>query len=176
MAGMKIDCPHCHFATLLPAAAPAAPAVAPRRSPLPQVLAIVIVLGAAGYGLWHSRAQPPPPAPLPPQPVLRPTVTASNAATALVVNQWHGMEAGSVTLEKATQGNLVYAVGKVHNTTAQQKFGVKVQVDLFDGQGVKIGSANDYAASLDAGKDWHFRALVVDHGAVKARIADITED
>ena len=67
-------------------------------------------------------------------------------------------------------------MGMLTNTSAQQKFGVKVHVDLFDNSGAKIGSTTDYANSIDPGKAWQFRALVVDRGAVKAELKDVTED
>jgi hypothetical protein len=86
------------------------------------------------------------------------------------------LEGGPVTLEKAGEGNLVYAVGKLRNTSDQQKFGVKVRVDLFDDKGDKLGSATDYAASIDPGKEWEFRAMVVDRGAVKAELKEVTEN
>ena len=136
------------------------------------------LLGAIGYATWHvhsnassssasavtNLATPPP------------TNLVPVAPPAPVLSQWDGLRSGPVTLEKIGEGNLVYAMGMLTNVSDQQKFGVKVRIDLFDDTGAKIGSATDYASSIDAGKAWQFRAMVVDRGAVKAELKEVTED
>jgi hypothetical protein len=84
--------------------------------------------------------------------------------------------AGPINLEKASDGNLVYAVGKLRNTSDHQRFGVKVELDVFNATGQKVGTATDYAQSIDPGKEWRFKALIIDRNATSAKLAAITED
>jgi len=89
---------------------------------------------------------------------------------------WHGLKTGPVHVEKSGAGHLVYAVGEVRNESDHERFGVKVELDVLDAQGEKVGSASDYTQSIDAGKTWRFRALVTDRNGVAAKIASLKED
>ena len=88
---------------------------------------------------------------------------------------WHGLMAGPVTLEKAENGDLVYAVGFLRNDSSRQRYGVKVQLDLLNGQGEKIGSATDQVQSIVPGKEWRFKALVTERKTARAELAAVTE-
>lgn len=182
-AGQKVDCPHCQFPTVL--TAPAAPAASPRRAGRNiLIVEALLVLAAAGAAVWWFKRQG---APISPE--AAPAASAAFPPTFPVVatksappppppapDLWHGLMAGPVTLEKSGNGNLVYAVGLLRNASDHQRFGVKAHVNLFDASGAKVGAATDYIESLDAGKQWHFRALVTDRRAVKAALSDVTED
>jgi len=84
--------------------------------------------------------------------------------------------AGPITLEKVGDGKLVYAVGTLRNTSDHQRFGVKVELDVFDDRKQKVGAATDYAPSIDPGKEWKFRALVTDRAAVSAILTSVKEN
>jgi hypothetical protein len=71
---------------------------------------------------------------------------------------------------------LVYAVGAIHNKSNRQRFGVKVELDLYDDKNARIGSATDYAQVIEPGKDWKFKAMVTEPNAVRAEMAAITEN
>jgi hypothetical protein len=179
LGGSTIDCPHCHFPTPLPKP----PEAMPPKPKVGSVFAFIMLLlvAAIGYGAWRMSTQGP--APTMPEastgapetrgvgPTNRPSAVPAPAPV-----QWNGLEAGPVILQKGGEGSLLYAVGEVTNVTEQQKFGVKVLVELFDDKGGKIGAATDYAQSIGAGKSWRFRAMVVDRGAVKAEIKEVTQD
>ncbi len=83
--------------------------------------------------------------------------------------------AGPVTLEKAENGDLSYAVGVLRNESSRQRFGVKVELALLDGQGERVGSATDYTPSILPGKEWKFKALVMERSTVRAELANVTE-
>jgi hypothetical protein len=89
---------------------------------------------------------------------------------------WHGLVAGLIALEKSKEGNLIYAVGKLRNTSDHQRFGVKVELDVFDAAHKKVGTATDYTPSIDAGKEWKFKALVVDRTATSATLVSVKEE
>ena len=82
---------------------------------------------------------------------------------------------GKISLKKNADGGLVYAVGAVKNDTARQRFGVKIQLDLFDEQDAKIGSASDYRAVMEPQGEWQFKALLTELKAVNAKLATIEE-
>jgi hypothetical protein len=89
---------------------------------------------------------------------------------------WSGLQSGEIIVEKSGSGRLVYAVGTIHNKSNRQRFGVKVELDLYDDQNARIGSATDYAQVIEPGKDWKFKALVTEPKAVRAKMAAITEN
>jgi hypothetical protein len=168
-------------------AGPAEPASAKqRKSPLPVILVLAIILAAAAGGFYWFKLrpaeQPAPVAESPtPQAVTPAVAPSSNSAPVVAVaapppDPWHGLTAGPIVLEKASEGDLVYAVGKLHNASDRQRFGVKVELDVFDDTGRKLGTATDYTQFIDPGKDWKFRALVIDRAAKSAKVASILED
>ncbi len=180
LGGSTLDCPHCHFSTALPAAA-AARSASPRSAnpAIFKAAALLAAVAAIAYGAWVVNTTHTAATSVAVRPVEPPTATNIIASPPPKPQppQWDGLESDSpVQLEKAGEGSLVYAVGVLRNTTDKQKFGVKVEVDLFDARGAKVGSATDYAATIDAGAKWHFHALVVGSGAAKAKIKDVTEN
>jgi hypothetical protein len=88
----------------------------------------------------------------------------------------NGFTASPVTLEKTSGTSLVYAVGTIRNTENRQRFGVKVELDLFDASGQKTGTAKDYQQLLEPGAQWAFKALVVPAATTTAKLASIKED
>ncbi|MGH8246442.1 MAG: FxLYD domain-containing protein, partial [Gammaproteobacteria bacterium] len=89
------------------------------------------------------------------------------------------LKPSAVTMEKAKAGSLVHAVGTIKNTSDQQRFGVRVELELTDANGNPAGKASDYAQVIEPGQAWRFRALVLDpkgSKAVAGRVSSITED
>jgi hypothetical protein len=87
-----------------------------------------------------------------------------------------GLEPSDVTIQKTMGSSLIYAVGTITNTTDRQRFGVKVELELSDALGRKLGNASDYRQVLEAGAQWNFKALIVDSKTVSAKISSIRED
>jgi hypothetical protein len=87
-----------------------------------------------------------------------------------------GFKVSAINLEKTAGSSLVHAVGTVNNTTARQRFGVTVEVDLFDVSGKKVGTAKDYHPTMEPTSQWRFKALVVDSKATSAKLASIKDD
>jgi hypothetical protein len=88
---------------------------------------------------------------------------------------WRGLTAGAIVLEKSNDNGLVYATGKLRNSSDHQRFGVKVVLDLFDEHDKKVGSATDYTQLIDPAKEWKFKAMVTERTSVRAVIASVTE-
>jgi hypothetical protein len=175
--GTTADCPHCGRPTELQLeAVPDEPAL-PRKGIIYAVIAAVILgLGLAGALVALKRAErmvtrkkeraaaPNSPAPgVPADPALQAATQA-------------GFQISTITLEKTPGSSLVYAVGTVRNQAAKQRFGVKLELDLLDSAGAKVGSAKDYQQVLEPNGQWQFRALVTDSKAASAKLAAIKED
>lgn len=175
-AGTSIECPHCGKTTELLLTAPAAQPSLPRKKIILTVFTIALLvlgLGAALVALnkaqdWMARQKPVPPVPVS-APATVPAAADDPAAKA-------GFKVTPINLEKTAGSSLVYAVGTVANPAARQRFGVKVEIDLLDGTGEKLGVATDYQQVLEPKGKWQFKALVVDSKAVSARLATIKED
>jgi hypothetical protein len=182
-AGQTILCPHCQWKTVLSVSHAPAVEVGGGASFRKRVFmgfgVAAVVVAAAGIAvlLWlkHTTVETQTPAQNPG--AIAPAASAQNPAPSPVPppDPWHGLKAGKVSLEKQGDGRLIYAVGTVRNTSDHQRFGVKVELDVMDAQGEKIGSATDYTQVMEPGKDWKFKALVTDRKAASADVADIKE-
>jgi len=176
MAGLAAPCPHCGQRTdLLLAPPPETPALPRKTLVWTSVAVLLLVLGLAGAMValkraegWALRHKKPAAA-----------QTNSSAATPVGelagVNQ-NGFAVSGIKFEKTPGSALVYAVGTLKNLTNRQRFGVKVELDLFDAADQKVGTAKDYQRVLEAGADWQFKALVVETKAVSAKVAAINEE
>jgi len=178
--GLVVPCPHCHQETelslLQPPDEPALPlrtlvwtAVALVILGLGLVVAVVALKRAQNWAAtrrYHAVATSKAPVPTDPEPDTAATNSPAQA----------DLSASSVTLETTPGSTLVYAVGTVQNSSSRQRFGVKVELDLLDTSGEKIGTATDYRQLLDPGAQWKFKALVLAPKAASARISSIRED
>jgi len=178
--GMVVPCPHCQQETeLLLLPPPQEPGLPGRALVWTGLAAVVLGLGLAGALIALRRAQhwaatrryqavAITNAPNPAEP--EPETAATNSPVQV------DLSASSVTLEKTPGSSLVYAVGTVQNPSSRQRFGVKVELDLLDASGEKIGAATDYRQLLDPGAQWKFKALVLTPKAASARLSSIRED
>jgi hypothetical protein len=172
--GQIISCPHCgakttlFFATDISGDAP--PAAVPRRQRTSLaflVVGVVIIIAAIAIVIGLKK-KPAPPTPPPPAPQTNVQVHVPEPP-----KDWNGLKASTVTLDKS--GRLVYAVGRIENSSDHERFGVSVQLDLFDADGGKVGSAKDYVASIQPGKEWKFKALITEKKAARAEIVAVKE-
>jgi len=86
-----------------------------------------------------------------------------------------GCKVGPIRLEPATNTGLVYAVGTLRNELNRRRYGVRVELDLYDDGGNKTGTASDYLRILEPGQEGQFRALLPDPKSTKVSIAAIKE-
>ncbi len=140
------------------------------------IAALVVAADVGGVYWYHAKFHPvhtPPPTAAGQTPKLPVPVAAVPAPPP---DPWHGLMAGPITLEKTEGSHLVYAVGKLHNAGDHQRFGVKVELDVFNAEHEKVGTATDYTSSIDPGKEWRFRALVTDRTAATAKLTAVKEN
>lgn len=107
----------------------------------------------------------------------RPTIKPAPKAVVVEppADPWHGLKVGPIAIDKTGDSRLIYAVGLVNNESDHQRFGVKVELDLLNPQGQKIGTATDTTGSIEPGKSWKFKAMVFDPKAVTAKLVKVTE-
>jgi hypothetical protein len=163
-----------------------------RRALVAGVVTVLIL--ASGVGLWlrrspsHQASSPGPAATgslsrVPPSPAVPSNPPSASAgtngegtATDRAPKSIEDLKVSPITLEKAKGSSLIYAVGTLRNTSAHQRFGIQMELDLLDAGGGKVGVAKDYRSVLEPGQEWHFRGLVLVSKAASARVRSIRED
>jgi hypothetical protein len=189
MVGTVAECPHCGKSTELFLAVPKQEPALPGRVILWTVVSVVILgLGLAGAMVALRRAErlassqkEEPPAAAPEaatneSAAISPLAATTNAAPAPVPEQPPPFEVSEIKLEKAPGTSLIHAVGTVLNPLDKQRFGVKVEIDLLNASGKKVGTASDYTQVIEPKAAWHFKALVVAAKPASAKLASIKED
>ena len=160
-AGMSIPCPHCQESTVLPVDSKG---LSLRRGLW--LTAMVLLLGGAGWGgfalfsRWHSASAHSPLIPDPPPADLQ---------------RLEQLAFWDFAIEQKEGSSITHAVARVVNESQRTRYGIEVQLELFDELGQPAGAAKDYLESLEPGQDSHIRALVVRRGASSARVLQITE-
>ncbi len=172
-AGMWIRCPHCGEKTQL-----TGPSSVPKKkskSYLSIVILVIIGIAAMTFNIvrWVRRSHS---SPAPQATTQTPAKPATAQKPAPEPDLWKGFKPGPVSIDKSGKSRLVYAVVAVKNDTDKQRFGVKVTLDILDGQGEKLGTTSDYTQFIDAHKEWTFKALVAYPKATAAKVTAITEE
>ena len=78
-------------------------------------------------------------------------------------------------IERKEDSTITHAVARMLNESDTTRYGIEVQLELLDRDGLPMGTAKDYIERLEPGQDAHVRALVVKRDAVSARVVGITE-
>ena len=170
--GMTVECPHCHQQTEL------RPVKQASRNVFGLVIFTIVGIAATVGVLVFLKMEKRPKAVSPPPTVAPKSHAAPGVAEAPRPKSLADLKLqGNVSVEKAKGGSrLTYAIGTLKNDSEYQRYGVKLDVDLFDQAGNKLPTqANDYVQTLEPHKNWNFRALVLDAKAVTAKVASVTE-
>ena len=172
--GQTIPCPHCGQSTLL--ALPAAPGLPRSRTALWAGLGVgVIAAGIGGFFYFHQTPSAEEPKAMAPSRAPgagpKPAETKKEKEKSLA-----DLRVATVQFEKTEGTSLTYAVGKLKNDSAFQRFGVKLELKLIDAGGRNVGLASDYAPLIEPHAEWSFHALVTDPRAIKAEVSDIKEE
>jgi predicted RNA-binding Zn-ribbon protein involved in translation (DUF1610 family) len=181
--GTQAACPHCGKETLLTTEPPAQ-----SGSRTVAIFTCVAVLGLAlaATGALIIIKQKKNRAAAPTETVqtssVTTNVTSSSASTAVTTaattpaKALSDLKVGEFKLEKTKGSSLVYVTGTLKNDSDYQRFGVKIQFDVFNRNQTNLGTAQDYIGILEPRHDWQFRALVTDPKAVSAKVASIKEE
>ena len=176
--GTNIQCPHCEKTTELMLELPPDQPTIPRSTILwTCATVLVLLLGLAGGLLALKRAEKQAAA-------KREANAAQSQGNASVPDMPSQPEAvtkadfrcSDVLLQKNPGSSLIYAVGTLTNSSARQRFGVKLILNLFDEAGNKVGEATDYQQLIEPRSEWNFKALAVAPKTASASIASIREE
>ena len=176
--GMVIDCPHCGKPTELLLARPPEEPWLPRRTLIWTLVAMVIAgMGIAGMMVPLHLAR---------KRMAQQQVEMAAKANAAKTNSVPpepedpatkaGFHVSNIRLEKAEGSSIMYATGTIRNISDRQRFGVRIELDLLDAEGKKIGTAKDYQQVIEPNGQWEFKALCVELKAASAKVAVIKED
>lgn len=173
--GTTAECPHCNQPTeLLLAAPPEEGAPVRTKAIVFTVIAILILAGGlVGAVIALKRAERLKAGRL----EASAPVATPQPAKPLDLFAAQEFQVSPVTLDQgAGRGSsLRYATGTVINPTKRQRFGVKVELELFDEAGNKLGGASDYQKVLEPNAEWKFRALIVDKRTSTVKVTAIKE-
>jgi len=173
--GTTASCPYCGQPTELMLALPpeADPPTRTKAIIFTIVVLVIVIVGGAGIMFALKRAKRLSAQKRESVVTASPTQTPAKSTDPLALL---GFQASSVTLEKVEGTSLVHARGTITNLTDRQRFGVRVELDLMDESGSKLGSATDYCATIEPNSQWRFRAQVLDKKAASAKVVAIRED
>jgi hypothetical protein len=190
-AGQVVECPHCKEWTELKVEDEEAVdgEDAPGKSKLSMLAAVavgmVIVAAIAAVIFFRARSKTAVEQPAPPlvkvtaAPTNLPPTNAAPAKPVVVEKKPKSLDdlkVSAVQLEKAKVGSLVYAIGTVTNASEYQRFGVKVELNLFNSNGKKLGVTKDYKDIIEPHREWQFHAMVLDAKTTAAAVSSITEE
>ena len=130
--------------------------------------ALALVAAAVFGWLLYTNREPRVQAAVAPAPITTETLDDNPLAQT-------GWRVSKILLEQTSGSTIVHAVGKLTNETDRNRFGVKIQLELFDAANQKAGNATDYQASIEPHGQWKFSALVVNSKAVSAKVAAVEE-
>jgi hypothetical protein len=126
---------------------------------------ILLSLGSLVLFLLNRPAKKAPPATM--------MLTQPQARTPKSIND---LKAGRFTLQPKRADTAALATGDVQNISGNVHLRVRVDLDLLDSKGVKIGSVSDVISVFNARSTWRFLATVANPNATSVRFASIKED
>ena len=195
-ARTTVPCPHCgQWTELLPPEA----LPEPKRVDVSTIVliccALLVVVGA---WWWHGRpakvtdetapapvvkvtAPPiakvvvPPPPTNPPPPIAVPQAVVTAPVKPTRPKAPDDLKIGPVELEKTPGNSLVYAVGTIKNDSDWQRFGIRIELDLLDKKGDKLGTTQDYKDIIEPRQEWQFHALIPEKRTASAKVTTVKE-
>ena len=172
-AGLTGECPHCGQPTDCLLATPSEEkSPAQIKAVIFTIVAVVILVGGligasvALKGAKRMVAQ---------KQAAQALARAQNSSTPAEPSAADGFRVSAVRLETTPGTMLVHAQGSIVNTTNRQRFGVTVELKLFDAAGQWVANTSDYKDVIEPNAEWKFSAPVVEKKATSAKIAAIKE-
>lgn len=173
--GLTMACPQCGKQTELLLAAPPEEPTVPLKTIVFTAIAVLLLVGGliaamiAVKRLQRTAEQ------------RRTTVASDSSQRNSPTNPTSpfaqaGFQVSVVTLEKAAGSSAVYAVGNIRNETSRRRLGIKLELELLDAAGNKVGTATNHHQALEPNAEWRFRTLVTPPDCTSARIISIQAD
>ena len=175
--GATIACPHCGRSTELTVLASLNKTTGSRWKWLLLAGGVLMFASGLATGFFLVKktgaaaiAKPPPVVTAPAKPAAIPAKPPADG------EHLHEFAISPAKLEKTPGSSLVYVTGKVRNLTSRQRFGVKIEFQLFDTNHTVIGKATDYHPMLEPDGVWRFKAMVMEAKVASVQLHSITED
>ena len=175
--GQTIPCPHCAQPTELSLEVPDIPSAYSGRSLKWAVAGIIVlligILGVIGaFSVARSFREK---ASVRRSMAVQAPRARKPAPVAVVLPILNECAISPVVIERSPGSTVLHASGQLENKTDRQRFGVTVELELFDAAGNSIGAARDYLPILEPRAFWKFRALLVTGGVASARVVNVRE-
>jgi hypothetical protein len=103
------------------------------------------------------------------------TSTPVPARNARFAQKFDGFSVSEIKIQSTAASTLVYAVGTLTNETDKPRFGVTVELGLFNAANTRLGSARDYKDTIEPHGEWTFRALLTQKSVASARLSSVRE-
>ena len=188
--GLTIPCPHCAQPTELALALPDSTSARPGRS-LKWIVAgvVILIVGVAGVAgaLFMAKRLAKKSRGAESESVVfaqtakgRGTVTDSTstpvpARKARSAQVFDGFTVSEIKIQTSAASTLIYAVGTIKNDTDKPRYGVTVELGLYDATNTRLGSARDYKDTIEPHGEWTFRALLTQKTVASARLSSVRE-
>jgi ribosomal protein S27E len=166
-SGAKVSCPHCSREMLIS-----------KRGLKGIWVGVLIALLIAAAAFAYVRYNKKPGSEVRVSAPMVETNTPSTSSVAEVKPKTRDdLKIGSVELEQPKGSGLRYAVGTLKNDSDHARYGINIELSLFDQRGQQLPrKASDYLQTLEPRKEWRFRALVLESKAVSAKVASVREE
>ena len=164
-AGTTVVCPHCSGEISVPKT----------RSPavwIGAALALVLIAGGSWAYVRHARKS------TPEARITAPNTETNVSSPAEAKPKSHDdLKVGAIEIDQPKGSSLRYAVGTLKNDSDHPRYGISIELTLFDQRGQQLPTkASEYLQMLEPRKEWRFRALVLDSKAVSVKVSSIREE
>jgi ribosomal protein S27E len=192
-SGSVVSCPHCGSQVTLIADTSTAPQKSSQPTALFAIIGTVAIIALIGGGLFfwkQKRGSTPSRSSIPMAANINSNSADQSVTTTSNTNATSSAQTGTkkpkspsdltvgdIQLQQTKGSSLVYANGTLKNDSDYQRFGIRLELDLFDAKGQKLSTkAQDYINVIEPHHDWQFHALVVDSKAKSAKVGSIKEE
>ncbi len=79
-------------------------------------------------------------------------------------------------VEQSSDGTGIFVIGSLKNNSARRREGVRVEFNLFDSAGQKVGAGTYYQTALNPGESVQFKAPAEARNAATARLVSIKDN
>ena len=86
------------------------------------------------------------------------------------------LKIGSFSVEKRRDSDMRVITGDIENTSENLHRNIRIELELHDAQGLKLGSLDSFIAELGPRATWHVLASTLNPRAASVKMSGIKED
>ncbi len=156
LVGTMAACPHCHQHTELLLESPSSEETVSRKAVVWAVVGAMVLILGLGVPLWGLR-------------------WASRHRQQLAAQIAPGLECSALIVEKSPDASTVNVSGELGNNSDRKRTGIRMQFNLYDATGRKVGTGAAFQSALDPGARAQFKVSAAMPQATSARVISIRE-